>query len=139
MQRQLPVNMAYASQGRETHKLNINALFHEWQSESTTASQYDIPRHMGRQINVFKGLANHSSVPFGDPRVAREASCYRETFRDPHDMREHWARRTMDPTITNPNNKPSTHGVGAGQVRVDGWMSGHVVLLLLLLLLVVVI
>ena len=59
-------------------------------------------------------------MPFGDPRVARETSCYRETFRDPHDMKGHWASTTNgDPALTHPNNKPSTGGVGVGQYEMN--------------------
>ena len=104
------INEVYQDDAKTVHGLACRPSVGEWNSSAQGASMFEHPRRVGRWVQTTKGLSNFSSIKFGDDRIQRVSSAYREEYRSPED-RKSFGRPVMDPSF---RNVASTGHAGVG-------------------------
>ena len=100
----------YQDDAKTVHGLACRPSVGEWNSSAQGASMFEHPRRVGRWVQTTKGLSNFSSIKFGDDRIQRVSSAYREEYRSPEDRRS-FGRPVIDPSF---RNVASTGHAGVG-------------------------
>ena len=84
---QAKLNEVYHDDAVSRHRLEVRPSVGGWNEASQSADFFKQPRDLGRPAQVSKGLANFSSIKFGDDRIQRVSTAHREEYRHPSDRK----------------------------------------------------